>query len=164
MPSKISTLRIVWCIIFAMRRCNKCHSPISSTRLEALPQTRVCVECSTEVPVVGYMSWEHKTAPVIQVVNTKEFATYQRYDRKGVRSGLPMSPRTVSGTSGSITPVFYADDASNTMVIRRNDAEVPRARCPHTDRPQVSAAGKCLECAMAYYAVRVNGNVMPTKS
>jgi hypothetical protein len=29
---------------------------------------------------------------------------------------------------------------------------VPMAtKCEHKDRPQASAAGKCLECAMAYY-------------
>lgn len=104
----------------------------------------------------GYMSWEHKTAPFIQVVPQHEFETYKRYDRKGVRSGLPMSPRTVSGTIGSITPVIYADRASNTTPILRTDAEIPRARCAHTDRPQVSSTGHCLECASAYYSNRLS--------
>lgn len=100
--------------------------------------------------MLGYMSWEHKTAPFIQVVAQKEFDTYKRYDRKGVRSGLPMSPRTVSGVSGSVTPV-----ASNRPSNLRTDAIVPRARCGHADRPQVGSSGKCVECATAYYAMRV---------
>lgn len=103
--------------------------------------------------MLGYMSWEHKTAPFIQVVAQKEFDTYKRYDRKGVRSGLPMSPRTVSGISGSVTPV-----ASNRPPNLRNDATIPRARCGHNDRPQVGASGKCVECATAYYAMRIKNN------
>lgn len=133
-----------------MRRCRVCRGPISQCRLQALPQTQVCVKCSSESPLLGVMIYSHKTAPFIQVVAQKEFDTYKRYDRKGVRSGLPMSPRTVSGTTGSVMPV-----ASNRPSILRTDATVPRARCGHDDRPQVGASGKCVECATAYYAMRV---------
>ena len=139
-----------------MKRCISCHAPISAARLAALPQTKTCAEHSTERPMKGYMSWEHKTAPVIQVVPQREYETYKRYDRKGVRSGLPMSPRTVAGTTGSVTPVISASDASNTMNNRRTaESTIPRARC-HADRPQVSATGHCLECAAEYYSRRMS--------
>lgn len=147
-----------------MRLCKTCHVPISSVRLVALPMTTVCAACSTEEPLRGVMVFSHKTAPVIQVVPRKEFDTYKRYDRKGVRSGLPMSPRTISGTTGSVSRTIDAQNASNTPPNLRTEDTTPRARCQHKDQPQASAAGHCVECALAYYQVRMQWKSVPAKT
>lgn len=145
-----------------MRRCSRCQSPISQARLAALPDTRVCVECSTEQPTKGYMTWEHKTAPVFQAVTPQQHQWLQSRDRKGMRSGLPMSSRNaasvLAGTSSAYIP-------SRNILAANPLSLVPNAtKCPHTDRPQASSAGKCVECAVSYYQIRAaHASGMPTK-
>lgn len=136
-----------------MKICIKCNAPISAARRAALPTTRTCVSCSEEVPVKGWMEWSHKTAPAFQIVTPRQHAWLQSRDRKGMRSGLPMSSRTPA-TIGMNTndmrrlpPTIHATSASNTMMI-------PRARCAHKDRPQVGPSGHCVECASKYYERR----------
>lgn len=135
-----------------MRHCSVCHNPIADQRLQALPMTRVCVQCSSETPVKGFMTWEHKTAPTFQIVNPRQHAWLQAHDRKRPAANLPMSQRTASASlpalaSGPVvsTPVV---DADNPLSL------IPRARCGHSDRPQVGPSGKCVDCALAYYALR----------
>jgi hypothetical protein len=133
-----------------MKTCIKCAAVIPVSRRAALPQTRTCVKCSDEAPVTGFMTWEHKTAPTFQVVSPRQHAWLQSRDRKGMRSGLPMSPRTESGigtTVRRIDPAIHALSASNRTVV-------PRARCVHKDRPQVGPSGHCVECASKYYEHR----------
>jgi len=151
------------CILGRMRRCKICHTAITPARQAALPTTTTCVNCSNEAPVKGYMTWEHKTAPVFQVVTPTQHQWLQSRDRKGMRSGLPMGSRgssaplaTTPVSSVAILPVAYtpAPETSNA-----GQSLVPMAtKCPHQDRPQVSSAGKCLECALAYYQVRIDIN------
>jgi len=137
-----------------LRRCTTCHESIPMARLTALPFATTCVNCSTEQPVKGYMTWEHKTAPVFQVVTPQQHQWLQSRDRKGMRSGLPMSSRSSSATSftGATSPISKKSQPA------ANDYDcsmVPNAtKCPHSDRPQASSAGKCLECALEYYAIR----------
>lgn len=134
------------------RRCITCHTPIAVARLEALPSATTCVTCSTEQPMKGYMTWEHKTAPVFQVVTPQQHEWFQSRDRKGMRSGLPMSSRSASSSSfaNAGTPT-----RSGIRAATYDLSSIPAARkCPHRDRPQASSAGKCLECAVKYYAVR----------
>jgi len=50
-------------------RCLCCGETISPERLEALPNTKTCANCSSVVRVVGFMSWEHKTAPSLVVLD-----------------------------------------------------------------------------------------------
>lgn len=138
-----------------MRRCMTCHQPISAVRVAALPATTTCVNCSTEQPVKGWMEWSHKTAPVFQVVTPSQHQWLQSRDRKGMRSGLPMSSRGSAAPllPAAYTPVLQAPTGNTAQSL------VPMAtKCQHHDRPQVSSAGKCLECAMAYYQVRIDIN------
>lgn len=138
-----------------MRRCSICQKLLSLQRLRALPTTQVCVQCSTETPVRGFMTWEHKTAPTFQVVTPEQHAWLQQYDRKRPAASLPMSAKTTtaimhtSSANVSVRPtdVHASDPESNLSLI-------PRARCGHSERPQVGPSGKCVECAIAYYAVR----------
>lgn len=133
-----------------MRRCHTCHEPIAPQRLTALPDVTTCLSCSTEEPIRGWLVWEHKTAPVFQVVTPRQHEWLQARDRKGRRSGLPMSSR--STTTPTIAPVSSAQQRIEGVDVR----ERPRARtCAHHDRPQVSSFGVCLECAMAWYARRI---------
>lgn len=136
-----------------MRRCKTCHALIVPARVAALPATTTCVACSSEQPVKGYMTWEHKTAPVFQVVTPAQHQWLQSRDRKGMRSGLPMSSR---GSSAPLLPVAYTPSTKQSVVPNTQVSLVPLAtKCEHKDRPQVSSAGKCLDCAVAYYRRRV---------
>ena len=45
--------------------CDLCGDLIHPDRIELLPDTRTCVRCSTEEPIVGFMIYNHKTAEVI---------------------------------------------------------------------------------------------------
>lgn len=148
---RVAFLCLTGIILPMSRRCVTCHTPIAPARLHALPTATTCVSCSTEQPMKGYMTWEHKTAPVFQVVTPQQHEWLQSRDRKGMRSGLPMSSRgtSVSPIAGNPRPV------SAKSAIVYDTSSVPKARkCPHTDRPQASSAGKCLECAVSYYAIR----------
>lgn len=44
-------------------RVCRCGTTISQERLDILPNTYSCVQCSTEQPYVGSMVYDHKTAP-----------------------------------------------------------------------------------------------------
>lgn len=50
----------------------------------------MCIECAqTNVkPIKGYMSWEHKTAPKIQLVSSDGFKEYRRYAPHGKNTGM----------------------------------------------------------------------------
>ena len=79
------------------RRCRSCRSPIAAARLAALPQTQVCVRCSSESRVKGFMSWEHKTAPTFQIVSASADRWLQAHShRKGPHATLPMDARNAT--------------------------------------------------------------------
>ena len=44
--------------------CKKCNNTIPEERLECLPHTTTCVNCSTEQKNVAFMDFYHKTAPL----------------------------------------------------------------------------------------------------
>lgn len=52
-----------------MRLCTKCKCVIPNERLDVLPETRTCVECSGVQKYVGAMVYDHKTAPRLTYVN-----------------------------------------------------------------------------------------------
>lgn len=137
-----------------MRRCQTCQTPIHPKRLAALPDTRVCVTCSDETPVKGFMTWEHKTAPKFQIVTPRQHAWFQQYDRKRPSASLPMASRTTTATLPSLAPVIPARETTPAVDALDPLSLIPRARCGHSDRPQVGPSGKCVECATAYYALR----------
>lgn len=135
-----------------MRRCSVCQKPLSKKRLLALPNTRVCVRCSSEEPVHGFMTWEHKTAPTFQVVTPRQHAWFRQYDRKRPAASLPMSSKTSADIIRADIPTRPQDTV--TTPAESDMSLIPRARCGHSDRPQVGPSGKCVECALAYYALR----------
>lgn len=51
-----------------IRFCEKCLKPIPKERLEFLPDTLRCVNCSNEEKVEGLMDFGHKTAPALVVL------------------------------------------------------------------------------------------------
>lgn len=52
-----------------MRLCTKCKCVIPDERLDVLPETRTCVECSGVQKYVGIMSYQHKTAPSLVYIS-----------------------------------------------------------------------------------------------
>jgi len=138
-----------------MPRTCRCGASISAARLAALPHTRTCVSCSTEAPVKGFMTWEHKTAPVFQVVTPSQHTWLQKHDRRSVHSNLPMSSRTVTGVQSSVSAPRTSNPHMRKQSMPAYDM-LPRARkCTHRDAPQVSSYGMCVECALKWYEVRV---------
>ena len=49
--------------------CEKCQSVIPAERLDVLPHTKTCVKCSTEPKRMGFMCFDHNTAPVLVTVD-----------------------------------------------------------------------------------------------
>ena len=46
--------------LFMEKKCSECGGSIPTERLEMLPQTTVCVRCSTEERAVGFQIYSHK--------------------------------------------------------------------------------------------------------
>jgi len=69
-------------------KCTKCHNyEVSTERVEIGLTT--CMGCAKQVkPVKGYMSWAHKTAPVIQITDEESFKDYRRYVPHGRNTGM----------------------------------------------------------------------------
>jgi ribosomal protein S26 len=51
--------------------CTECGKRIPKERLEILPQTKFCVNCSTEKAVVGFINCSDKTSDII-IVNQED--------------------------------------------------------------------------------------------
>ena len=54
-----------------LMNCYKCKKAINPLRVKALPKTKSCVNCSTTQAVSGFMSWEHKTAPTLNICSAE---------------------------------------------------------------------------------------------
>lgn len=71
--------------------CNSCNQPLSSERLEAVPDAVFCVPCLIkrgDVPAKkGYMYFCHKTAGEIEIVDDKTLREMNRLDRRGYNKG-----------------------------------------------------------------------------
>lgn len=76
-----------------MKLCYKCRREIPAARLVALPYTRHCVECSDVSKVKGYMTWEHKTAPIFNFVSDGELKYLKKHERTTVGAKLPMDTK-----------------------------------------------------------------------
>lgn len=66
-----------------MRECRLCHNEIPHIRLEALPDTELCVKCSEKFgpkPVRGFMISSHSkgTAPVLVTVDPDDTESMRR--------------------------------------------------------------------------------------
>lgn len=64
--------------------CITCGKVIPYERLDALPHTETCINCSTEEMKLGFTSWDKKTPELIISNNIEQ---YQKYDRAGGRLG-----------------------------------------------------------------------------
>ena len=55
-------------------KCLDCGNPISSARIEAMPNTDYCVNCADNhaAPVVARMIYSHKTAGELFIATGKE--------------------------------------------------------------------------------------------
>ena len=68
-------------------KCNNCTREVIQERVNLGFNT--CIECAQKVkPVKGYMSWEHKTAPRIQIVSSEGFQEYRKYAPHGRNTGM----------------------------------------------------------------------------
>lgn len=123
--------------------CSTCHEEISPARIAALPNCNVCTKCSTELPLRGIMTWEHKTAPTIHIGTQSEIEALQRFSRRGPRPQLPFSQRQQGPSFGRQEPIQQM--AATNMLA---------ASCTHKDRMRVSPDGKCAECALLWYEIR----------
>jgi hypothetical protein len=77
-----------------IRHCRKCKNEIPKIRLDALPHTRTCVDCSDVTAPVGHMSWEHKTAPMFQIVQPSQSEWFHRHRRVTAGARLPFSRKS----------------------------------------------------------------------
>ena len=69
--------------------CIYCNDIIPEGRLEFLTENnrlRTCIDCSTEQRVVGYMDWQHKTAPSLVMVPSNAKETIRILDRANRRA------------------------------------------------------------------------------
>lgn len=66
--------------------CIKCQTPIPQERLEILPSTTTCVNCSTVKAVVGFMIYNHKTAGTAILVNPEDSETLRQAKRANRRA------------------------------------------------------------------------------
>jgi uncharacterized protein YaiE (UPF0345 family) len=69
--------------------CIYCHSVIPDGRFEFLMENnrlQTCISCSTEQRVVGYMDWQHKTAPSLVMVPANAKETIRILDRANRRA------------------------------------------------------------------------------
>lgn len=69
-----------------MSKCITCGSDIHPERLEALPDTKVCVTCSREPANVGFMEYGHKTAGYVQIIKGNDHEGLRRAQRAFKRS------------------------------------------------------------------------------
>ncbi len=69
--------------------CRYCQSVIDNDRLQFLTEFNrpmVCKDCSTEQRAVGFMSWDHKTAPSLVMVPANAKETIRILDRANRRA------------------------------------------------------------------------------
>lgn len=145
--------------------CITCGKEIPLARLQALPNTSQCIECIRDAGDVdlteGYMSWEHKTAPVL--ITGPLTRILRRYSRRGPHAQLPLSspknPRIAQSVQAAENFRQTADLVRSNGALQTNVPEkrtvinTPRARC-HPNRPRVTSDGKCLDCAITWYNKR----------
>ncbi len=68
------------------RRCESCNIVIPKGRLEALPRTTSCVNCSRVKAPVGFMDWYHKTAPELVIIAADDTENLRRAERVNRRA------------------------------------------------------------------------------
>jgi hypothetical protein len=69
--------------------CIYCRNSVGLDRYEFLTETNrkiICRECSTENKAVGFMNWDHKTAPSLVMVPANATQTIRILDRANRRA------------------------------------------------------------------------------
>lgn len=66
------------------RYCRTCGCEIPEGRLKAIPNTAYCTAHSKTEKVGGFMSWEHKTTPTLNIVDAD---TAEEVRKKTARHG-----------------------------------------------------------------------------
>lgn len=148
------------------RLCSACHQQIADGRLAALPSATLCTSCverSGDVErTIGFLSWEHKTAPTLITsaeVGQEAIRNLHRLSRKGNHASLPLVGK---GVAERATSFLLSSNHSHSPLTRGqsgNESDATRitnvvpAHC-HPDRPAV-ANRKCLECCLNWYAMRL---------
>jgi hypothetical protein len=64
-----------------MRTCIKCKHIIPVERLEVLPETHTCVNCSGVQKYCGVMVYEHKTAPTLVYIRPENKEAVEQLTR-----------------------------------------------------------------------------------
>jgi len=67
-------------------RCVVCGTEIPQERLEALPNTQYCVECSQEKRHRVFPMYSHKTAPELVIISANDTEAIRRAERANRRS------------------------------------------------------------------------------
>ena len=89
--------------------CTKCKNQINSQRIKALPDTKVCVDCSTTEQVGCVDITYHKTGNTIQVMDKETCLDYihNQYDNKLISSNHTYNLRTIINALFPTTePIF----------------------------------------------------------
>lgn len=68
------------------RNCSTCGVPIPLERLEALPNTTTCTEHSHEQAKIGFLVFDHKTAPRFITIDPRDKEALRRAQRCNRRS------------------------------------------------------------------------------
>lgn len=143
-----------------MRKCLTCHEEIPAARLRAVPRAQYCVEHQPDVRVMGSMTWEHKTAPVLVLQTPEQHAEFKAHSRKGVHAQLPMASKARAQRESMGT--FTAGGKGEVPARRQITREVAeslvvtnavKAVC-HPDRPAIGVQRKCADCAIRWYQER----------
>ena len=66
--------------------CVSCNVQIPLERLEALPSTKHCLNCSDVTKPIGMMVWAHKTAPTLAIIDSNDIESVTKAVRANKRS------------------------------------------------------------------------------
>lgn len=143
--------------------CINCGAEISAARRSAIPSASRCIACSEANDVektIGILTWDHKTAPTLQLsteVGFQAIRTMQRYSRKGYHASLPLVSKSAAekslAASSQVRLAASIRDAIFDLECIESDARFIPAKC-HPERPAL-ANGRCVECCVAWYARRI---------
>lgn len=95
-------------------KCVKCQNKINQKRLEILPETKVCVECSTTEAVSCVDITYHKTGNTIQIMDKQSADKINKMAKRngfGIMSGM-------KGSSGGDSKVTINKDKPVACTLR----------------------------------------------
>jgi hypothetical protein len=106
------------------------------------------------------MTWEHKTAPVINIVTKEQHTRAKSHDRRSFNAHLGVnsynnqrminSVNAARDHSAAADIVRHPDNPGPTFVVVETGITHPPSRC-HPEKPKVNALGHCMDCALEWY-------------